>query len=648
MNEHCRVNGATARLWRPKVVPLPTSKCRASTIHTQPTSHLLTRTNLTSDQSTSAVSDFNRQILMSSQSYNSSPKPFTRQQAVAESATEVLGTQEQDSASHSSKQQWSQQVQPVNMISDATTSAKLIHKQYNSPLDLYSMNNIRKTIEAHSEMIAPGVKGVNFLKSDTPVNKNSEVYKLVMEEERKRHQRNEQTGETYGNTNSTPTMNVSMESDKHLKEHYASPMSNHSRLRHTIDSSEVSADVGVDRQKLPACFSCGNYITGVFAKVQDHHVHPHCFNCSTCGASLKNSGYFTVNDKLYCEIHAKQVAKFWRLPGLETAKTNRHMQPAQFPETSSGLNQARSDYSLAHNHVCCHQPHDCHGKPQSPPNNNSALQQRRMVQASSTGTRQTTISTMFENMMSSSRSEEQMKKDLSLGQVTNENISTEKNARFNSSLIRSSNRDTIANGHDIKVHLSQATHNCNSCPNINAPVCQNCKKHIHGPYILAGKSTWCKQCSQSDFVCNKCKRSLMEIGFIEADLDKYYCQTCYEDTYAPICSRCNRKVIGECLNALGKQWHPNCFVCGHCRLPFGNSSFYLEDKVAYCEEDWNKLFTTKCSACLCPIEAGDKWIEALNKNYHSDCFRCTNCRANLEGSTFYCKNGKPYCRSHQH
>lgn len=39
--------------------------------------------------------------------------------------------------------------------------------------------------------------------------------------------------------------------------------------------------------------------------------------------------------------------------------------------------------------------------------------------------------------------------------------------------------------------------------------------------------------------------------------------------------------------------------------------------------DWNELFTTKCFACGFPVEAGDRWVEALNNNYHSQCFNCT-------------------------
>ncbi len=47
---------------------------------------------------------------------------------------------------------------------------------------------------------------------------------------------------------------------------------------------------------------------GVFVRVKDKSLHAECFRCTTCGTSLKNVGYFNINEKLYCDIHAKQVA----------------------------------------------------------------------------------------------------------------------------------------------------------------------------------------------------------------------------------------------------------------------------------------------------------------------------------------------------
>ena len=122
------------------------------------------------------------------------------------------------------------------------------------------------------------------------------------------------------------------------------------------------------------------------------------------------------------------------------------------------------------------------------------------------------------------------------------------------------------------------------------------------------------------------------------------------------------------MNAIGKQFHPDCFKCTFCSKLFGNSPFFLEEGDPYCEADWNELFTTKCFACGFPVEAGDRWVEALNNNYHSQCFNCTvrpekllkiciciliffiiyfqMCKKNLEGQSFFAKGGRPFCKNH--
>ncbi|XP_035229767.1 PDZ and LIM domain protein Zasp-like [Stegodyphus dumicola] len=175
------------------------------------------------------------------------------------------------------------------------------------------------------------------------------------------------------------------------------------------------------------------------------------------------------------------------------------------------------------------------------------------------------------------------------------------------------------------------------------PICADCGDPIRGPFIIALNRTWCPD----HFHCNNlhCKTHLIDIGFVE-EQGQLYCERCYEAFLAPICNKCNVRIKGDCLNALDKQWHPECFICAYCKKPFGNNSFYLEDGLPYCEKDWNELFTTKCVACGFPIEAGDRWVEALNNNYHSQCFKCSTCGKNLEGQSFYAKGGKPFCKQH--
>jgi hypothetical protein len=64
-------------------------------------------------------------------------------------------------------------------------------------------------------------------------------------------------------------------------------------------------------------FPC-NCFRGVFVRIKDKNLHVDCFKCSTCGQSLKNVGYFNINNKLYCDIHAKTVARQNPpAPGLE-------------------------------------------------------------------------------------------------------------------------------------------------------------------------------------------------------------------------------------------------------------------------------------------------------------------------------------------
>ncbi|XP_021058607.1 LIM domain-binding protein 3 isoform X4 [Mus pahari] len=175
------------------------------------------------------------------------------------------------------------------------------------------------------------------------------------------------------------------------------------------------------------------------------------------------------------------------------------------------------------------------------------------------------------------------------------------------------------------------------------PLCGHCNNVIRGPFLVAMGRSW----HPEEFNCAYCKTSLADVCFVE-EQNNVYCERCYEQFFAPICAKCNSKIMGEVMHALRQTWHTTCFVCAACKKPFGNSLFHMEDGEPYCEKDYINLFSTKCHGCDFPVEAGDKFIEALGHTWHDTCFICAVCHVNLEGQPFYSKKDKPLCKKHAH
>lgn len=686
------------RIWKPSVesndaaLPHATSKVQNQTYTT---TCLRAQTN-------GQIEQLNREILQASQSHNCTAKSFGEHKRLQSPG--VYPNRERASNS-----------------AEVAMTPRLVHQQYNSPIDLYSMNNIKKTIEAHSELIAPGVKGINFLKSSEPVNRQSEVYKLVMEEEQRKKfpsalQPQQQhfhhpralspvsgqsegfpptpSASSSGRAQQQPGVHFAVETDN--SEHQGEAVSKterHSSGDHDHTHHQPLGSSSSPKQAKPQCCECGQLIVGPFAKLQDRFIHPHCINCTTCGTSLKNSGYFTINDKLYCDIHASQVANVMRLNyNFEPNKFSHQPAPTAATIAAPSMQRSRSTSSLFSSQQTNYPAATATMNEQQVASSDGCRQQfnlksnvddyqdQHRCRCASFGTSatpsKTTISTMFSNCLGPNQccsrschngTDSQRKIVWTWRPASQQQQPQSQPQQQQSSLVDSAtgscpqqqaqqlfdritqtNQQATSNTRFAQQQTIQ--HQRQQQCSARLPICHQCNANIHGPYIMAGQSTWCKPCSQANFVCSLCRRSLLNCGFIETNegskMYQYYCEMCYEKYLAPICSKCSMRVKGDCLNALGKQWHPTCFVCGHCRQPFGNSSFHLEDDVPYCQRDWNLLFTTKCYSCSYPIEAGDKWIDALNKKYHTNCFRCTTCQLKLEGSTFYCKGGQPYCRMH--
>ncbi|EGG01555.1 uncharacterized protein MELLADRAFT_117772 [Melampsora larici-populina 98AG31] len=62
-----------------------------------------------------------------------------------------------------------------------------------------------------------------------------------------------------------------------------------------------------------------------------------------------------------------------------------------------------------------------------------------------------------------------------------------------------------------------------------------------------------------------------------------YCESCHLKLHKPKCFGCKTSMVGDIINAMGKQWHEDCFVCKDCKKPFLNGMFFLFQSNPFCE-----------------------------------------------------------------
>ncbi|XP_050419792.1 PDZ and LIM domain protein Zasp isoform X5 [Adelges cooleyi] len=499
------------------------------------------------------------------------------------------------------------------------TVKAIVNKQYNTPVGIYSEQNIAETLTAQAEVLAGGVIGVNFKKNEKNYEaNNSEVFKMVQEadKEPKDHHSESDLHEKFayfsaashaiGGRATSPRPQMPVHMPEQRDPYLGSPLK---EMDKHVDST----------QPIVECSECRKDIIGVFVRIKEKSLHVECFKCATCGSSLKNVGYYNINNKLYCDIHAKMVAKQNPpAPNLDPVTVS----PGSHPPMNSFNIIPNKPLGVQSPQPSTLSPIPFHA-PKSPGHVNAPKASRPQPQPNIVPT--------------INRPYEAPKPTPALSNY---------NSGYNQVTTgggQPSTRSTGSAGLTAPRRGRGVLNPQNLTPGARVPLCGNCNLYIRGPFITALGKIWCPE----HFVCanDKCRRPLQDIGFVEED-NGLYCEYCFEQYLAPVCSKCSNKIKGDCLNAIGKQFHPECFNCTYCGKLFGNSPFFLEDSLPYCENDWNELFTTKCIACGFPIEAGDRWVEALNNNYHSPCFNCSKCKTNLEGQSFYAKGGRPYCKSH--
>ncbi|XP_034861263.1 actin-binding LIM protein 2 isoform X11 [Mirounga leonina] len=198
----------------------------------------------------------------------------------------------------------------------------------------------------------------------------------------------------------------------------------------------------------------------------------------------------------------------------------------------------------------------------------------------------------------------------------------------------------------------QAAHSPLEKPPSTAILCNTCGNVCKGEVLRVQNKYFHIKC----FVCKACGCDLAEGGFFVRQ-GEYICTRDYQRLYGTRCFSCDQFIEGEVVSALGKTYHPDCFVCAACRLPFPpgdrvtfNGKECMCQKCSLPKTVGSSVHLSQglwsCGGCGTEIKSGQSLV-ALDKHWHLGCFKCETCGKQLDAE-YISKDGLPYCEADYH
>ncbi|XP_028330927.1 actin-binding LIM protein 2 isoform X3 [Gouania willdenowi] len=181
--------------------------------------------------------------------------------------------------------------------------------------------------------------------------------------------------------------------------------------------------------------------------------------------------------------------------------------------------------------------------------------------------------------------------------------------------------------------------------------CQNCGKPCKGEALRVQNKHFHIKC----FVCKVCGSELAQGGFFVRQ-GEYICTLDYQRMYGTRCFSCQDFIEGEVVSALGKTYHPRCFVCASCKQPFpAGDRVTFNGKECICQKCTDPLpanspapIQAVHNCCGCGKEfKNEQSLVALEKHWHLGCFKCKVCNKVLNAE-YISKDGIPYCEMDYH
>ncbi|XP_064177385.1 actin-binding LIM protein 1 isoform X39 [Anguilla rostrata] len=199
----------------------------------------------------------------------------------------------------------------------------------------------------------------------------------------------------------------------------------------------------------------------------------------------------------------------------------------------------------------------------------------------------------------------------------------------------------------IPTDLGQVAHAQDAHPPTEKPVIQCCKcgEPCRGEVLRVQSRHFHIKC----FTCKVCGCDLAQGGFFMKNGD-YLCTLDYQRMHGTRCNGCGDFVEGEVVTALGKTYHPTCFVCTLCKRPFpAGDRVTFNGKDCLCQRCVQPMSpspkditsSSNCAGCGRDIKNGQALL-ALERQWHLGCFKCKTCGKVLTGE-YISKDGSPYC-----
>ncbi|XP_078469601.1 PDZ and LIM domain protein 3-like [Lampetra fluviatilis] len=223
---------------------------------------------------------------------------------------------------------YNRRARPFIAHSDVEAAKQIVNAQYNTPLHLYSNDNLQHTVQGQfggspepdlpssppprspmprtptineaQRAVATAAAAVGAARragsssSGGEVDTESDVYKMLLD---------------ITEVESQPKQSTSFRFLQDMLEYNGDKPERPTGTRTVRAPNNKLGPISPPAQKLPICGRCDAGIVGTVVKVRDQLRHPECFVCADCGACLKQKGYFFVEGDMYCEVHARARVK---------------------------------------------------------------------------------------------------------------------------------------------------------------------------------------------------------------------------------------------------------------------------------------------------------------------------------------------------